>query len=88
VRGEGQASKIILYPNPSSDGKVRVVFEDMTGTRDVSLTDMSGRLIRQWQGVANNNLEITSLTAGYYSLRVINRETGEQSVEKIAVNKH
>ena len=87
VRGEGQASRIILYPNPSSDGKVKVVFEDMTGTRDVSLTDMSGRLIKQWQGVANNNLEINNLTPGYYSLRVINRETGEQSVEKMVVNK-
>ena len=87
VRGEGQASRIILYPNPSSDGKVKVVFEDMTGTRDVSLTDMSGRLIRQWQGVTNNNLEINNLTAGYYSLRVINRQTGEQSVEKMVVNK-
>jgi hypothetical protein len=30
VRGEGQANRIILYPNPSTDGKVKVVFEDMT----------------------------------------------------------
>lgn len=88
VRGDGQASRIILYPNPSSDGKIKVVFEDMSGARDVSLTDMSGRIIKQWEGITNNNLEINNITSGYYSLRVINRETGEQSVEKIVVSKH
>jgi hypothetical protein len=87
VRGEGQAGKIIVYPNPSFDGKIKVVFEDVNGTRDVSLTDISGRLIKQWTGIANNNLEIDNMTPGYYSLRVIIRETGEQSIEKIVVNK-
>jgi len=88
VRGDGQAGRIIMYPNPSSDGKVKVIFEDINGTRDVSLTDMSGRLIRQWAGVTNNNLEVTNIPAGYYSLRVINRETGEQSVEKMVIKQH
>ena len=87
VRGEGQAGKIIVYPNPSFDGKIKVVFEDVNGTRDVSLTDMSGRLIKQWTGITNNNLQIDNMTPGYYSLRVVIRETGEQSIEKIVVNK-
>ena len=87
MRGEGQAGKIILYPNPSLDGNLKVVFEDMSGTRDVSLTDMNGRLIRQWAGITKNNLEINNITSGYYSLRVINRETGEQSVEKVVFSK-
>src|ERR1051326_150921 len=39
VRGEGQAGKIILFPNPSFNGKVKVVFEDIKGTRDGSLRD-------------------------------------------------
>jgi len=77
-----------MYPNPSSDGKVKVIFEDINGTRDVSLTDMSGRLKRQWAGVTNNNLEVSNIPAGYYSLRVINRETGEQSVEKMVIKQH
>ena len=87
VRGEGQAAKIILYPNPSLDGDIKVVFEDLSGTRDISLTDMSGRLIRRWTGITNNNLEIKNIISGYYSLRVVNRETGEQSVEKVVVSK-
>jgi hypothetical protein len=87
VRGLDQPIKTIVYPNPSFDGKVNVVFEDALGIRDISLTDMSGRVVKNWNGVSNNNLQIDNLTPGFYSLRVVVRETGAQSVEKIVVNK-
>jgi hypothetical protein len=89
VRGLGQMVKTIVYPNPSLSGsKVNVLFDDKDGTRDVSLIDMSGRVIRQWKGFTNNNLQIENLTSGIYNLRVILRETGEQGIEKIVVNKN
>jgi hypothetical protein len=87
VRGIDQPGKTIVYPNPSFDGKVNVVFEDATGIRDISLVDMNGRVVKQWNGVSNNNLQIDNLVPGFYSLRVIVRETGAQSVEKIVINK-
>lgn len=87
VRGDGQASKIIVYPNPSSDGKVNVVFEDAKVTREVSVMDMSGRLVKQFKGVTNNNISIENLTPGIYTLRVFVPATGEQAVQKIVVSK-
>ena len=82
-------AKTIVYPNPSLSGsKVNVIFDEKDGMRDVSLIDMSGRVIRQWKGFTNNNLQIENLTAGLYNLRVILRETGEQGIEKIVVNKN
>lgn len=87
VRAGGQKGKTIVYPNPSSDGKVNVVFPDINTTRDVSLMDMNGRIIKQWKGVANNNIQIDNLMAGFYTVRIIDTETGEQSVEKIIVKK-
>jgi hypothetical protein len=87
VRGEGQLTKTIVYPNPSADGKVNVVFEDANVTRNVSVIDMSGRIIKQWRNVTNNNLQIENLNAGVYSIRIVSVETGEQVVEKIVVNK-
>ena len=86
VRGYEQKAKTIVYPNPSRDGRVNVVFDDAEGTRDVSLMDISGRMIKQWKGVAGNTLEIENLGQGIYSLRVVIRETGEQSIEKIVVS--
>ena len=53
VRGEGQAGKTTVYPNPSSNGRVNVVFEDATVTRDISVLDMSGRIVKQFRGVTN-----------------------------------
>jgi type IX secretion system substrate protein len=86
VRGYEQSGKIIVYPNPSTNGRVNVVFDDAEGTRDVMLMDMSGRLIKQWKGVTGNLLQIDNLTQGMYSLKVINRDTGVQSIEKVVVN--
>jgi hypothetical protein len=89
VRGDGQSGKTIVFPNPVlSGGKINVVFEDANGTRDVSLIDLNGRQVRQWKGVTNNNLQIENLTPGFYNLKIIVRETGEQTIEKIVVNKN
>lgn len=86
VRGYEQSGKVIVYPNPSNNGKVNVVFDDAEGTRDVMLMDLSGRMLKQWKGVTGNLLQIDNLSQGMYSLKVLNRETGAQSVEKIVVN--
>ena len=87
VRAGSQKGKTIIYPNPSNDGKVNVVFADMNTIRDVSLMDMNGRVMKQWKGVTNNNIQIDNLTAGFYTVRIIDTETGEQTVEKIVVKK-
>jgi len=87
VRGMEQSGKTIVFPNPSNDGKVSVVFEDINVARDVTLIDMTGRTVKQWKGVTSNNIQIENLITGFYSLRIINNETGEQVVEKLVVNK-
>ena len=87
VRGFGQKARTIVYPNPSVSGsKVNILFEEKDGARDVSLMDMSGRVIRQWKRFTNNSLQIENLPPGLYNLKVILRETGAQAIEKIVVN--
>jgi len=87
VRGEGSMGNTVVYPNPTSDGKVTVVFEEANVIRDVSVIDMTGRIIKQFKGVSNNNIQIDNLTPGMFTIRIVIPETGEQSVEKIIVNK-
>ena len=86
VLGEDQKGKTVVYPNPSSDGKVNVILEGIDGLKDITLMDMAGRIIKQWKGTSNNNIQIDNLLPGMYSFRVIARATGKQSVEKILVN--
>lgn len=87
VRGDGQIGKTIVYPNPTNNGKINVLFEDATVSRNVSVMDMSGRTIKQYRDITNNNLTIENLAPGIYSLRVFVPATGEQAVQKIVVNK-
>ena len=87
VRAGGQKGKTIVYPNPSADGKVNVVFADVNTPRDVSLSDLNGRIIKQWKNVTTNNIQINNLLAGFYTIRIVDTESGEQTVEKIVVKK-
>jgi hypothetical protein len=48
---------------------------------------MSGRVIKQMKGIITNNIVVNNLTAGIYTARIINNETGEQEVQKFVVNK-
>ena len=87
VKGTGAVSDFTVYPNPSSNGRVNVVFEDGSVSREVSVMDMSGRMVKQYRAVTNNNITIDNLTPGMYSIRIFVPATGEQVVEKIVVNK-
>jgi hypothetical protein len=45
VAGE-QMAKTVIYPNPSSDGKVNIVIGDANSPKDISILDVSGRLLK------------------------------------------
>lgn len=85
VRGLAQAGKVTVYPNPSSDGKVNVVFEDSKATWNISVADMNGRTIKQYKGVSNSVL-IDNLLPGMYMIRIADTQTGAQSNEKVIIN--
>ena len=86
VQGIGQLGRTIVAPNPSSNGQVNVIFESTGERRNLQLTDMVGRLVKQWNGYADNSLQLTGLRNGIYQLRIVDAATGAQSVEKIVVS--
>jgi hypothetical protein len=89
VRGFDQAGSITIYPNPSANGQTTIVFDNMaTRGRNIIVSDMSGRIIRQWQRMADNNLQINDLLPGIYMLRASDLETGEQQHAKIVITGH
>src|SRR5258706_1334363 len=87
VRGNGQKLMTIVYPNPSTDGKVNIVFENAEGFYDANLFDITGRMLRQWKGLTGNTFQINNLENGMYSIRIIDKASGKQIVEKIVVSK-
>ena len=87
VTGVGSAAKILIYPNPSSDGRVTLSFRNASGAHDITVADASGRVVRKWKGMVGDNLTVDNLASGFYSVSVIVTETGEQMVEKIIVRR-
>jgi hypothetical protein len=76
---------LLVYPNPSNDGEVNVVFEDQFA-KNVVVRDMSARMIKQFKNVVNN-LPIENLETGMYSIQVTDVSTAEVSVEKVIIKK-
>jgi hypothetical protein len=85
IRGDGNLAKVVVYPNPSTDGKVNIVFEDNSSLRDIIVNDMQGKVIRSFRGVSNNILVIEKLTTGFYTIKVSNRTTNASSVHKVVI---
>ena len=87
VRGEDQLSKIMVYPNPSNTGNINVMFDDASSLRDVFVTDVAGRVVKQYRNVNTNLLTIENLVDGYYTIQITNRTTAATTVEKVIIKK-
>lgn len=85
VQGEGSGTKLVIYPNPSFDGRVQVVFQDAIAVRHLVITDMGGRIVRQFNNINTSSVTVDRLTAGLYTARVIDQTTGESILQKFVV---
>jgi hypothetical protein len=86
VQGEAQNIKLLVYPNPATNGKIYVVFDNPTDVYGVELMDVTGRVVKSWKTVSNNLL-ISDLKVGQYLVKVKNNQTLETITEKIIVSK-
>jgi hypothetical protein len=87
VRGEEQPAKHLLFPNPSSDGKVNIVFDVKSATRNILVSDMSGRVVKSFRNITAANLSIDNLENGVYSIQIIDLSTSESVVEKVIIKR-
>jgi hypothetical protein len=85
VQGLEQASKTIIYPNPSSTGSFSIVFNNER-PKNVTVSDMKGSLVRKFRNVINS-LSIVGLGTGVYSIEIVDLSSSEKLVERLVVNK-
>lgn len=81
IRGDGKP-QFTIRPNPSTGGTLLLLFGDNL-KRNVSITDPSGNIIKQWDSVVNL-LQITGLSRGFYVL-VARAGDGSTQTAKIIV---
>ncbi len=87
VRGEEQPAKHLLFPNPSNDGKINIVFDVKSATRNILVSDMSGRVVKSFRNITAANLSIDNLENGVYSIQIIDLSTAVSSVEKVIIKR-
>ena len=85
VRGMNQDNEILIYPNPTINGQVNVIFNEL-GRKDISLLDNSGRLIQQWRAFDRSNLQIHSLRPATYLLRVVMESGAAVTLKFVVLN--
>jgi hypothetical protein len=86
VRGEASSTRLTVYPNPTTTGRLNLVF-DNNSLRDISVLDMSGRIVKQLQGQRSNNVSLEIMQDGLYQVQIVDRTTGELTTEKVIVKK-
>ncbi|RYZ82341.1 MAG: T9SS type A sorting domain-containing protein, partial [Proteobacteria bacterium] len=85
TRTEEATSRMLLYPNPAR-GVANLQFADAQTARDVMVTDMNGRVVKQWRNVSTQVLQLNDLTPGVYTVRVIDQRSGSQDTERLVVS--
>jgi hypothetical protein len=73
-----------IFPNPCNTD-ASVVIPAGTGNWQVVMTDLYGRILKQWNGAEEQVIRISGLSAGMYFLRLSLKETTETIVEKMVV---
>jgi len=86
VHGIDESARITVYPNPGTSGNTNVLFGS-SATRDIIISDLSGKIVKHWSNYHDDNMAITGLDAGVYMLVVINKATSEKQTQKIVIIK-
>ncbi|MCU7547488.1 T9SS type A sorting domain-containing protein [Chitinophagaceae bacterium LB-8] len=87
VAGLEQQAEVLIYPNPALNGKVNLLFSDQEGAKDVFVSDLNGKVVKQFREIRGNNLLIEGLQSGFYSIRIIDRQTSKSIIEKVIIKK-
>lgn len=77
-------SNLNVYPNPSQ-GNVTVNTGSASGKLNIYVIDNGGRVVNQYINVSTSNVRINNLKKGFYTLKLVNTETGEQSAQRVVV---
>jgi len=77
-------SNLSVYPNPNQ-GSFTVNTGSASGKLNIFVMDNTGRVVHQYMNVSTTNTRINNLKKGFYTLKIVNTESGEQSAQRVVV---
>lgn len=84
IKTNGGKMYLLVRPNPSK-GTFIVDVPTGSGVYDLSLCDLSGRVVKNLYGLNNQTLHVNNLLPGVYILKINFRESGEIVSERIII---
>lgn len=84
IKGIVFTNKVMIYPNPSSTGEIKIVFAD-AGVKQIIVFDAAGRKVQQFNKV-QHFLSVTQLKTGTYLIQISSDADGSKTTHKIMVN--
>lgn len=70
VNGLEHEGNVRVFPNPSTDGQLNIVLENIETGATIRLIDMNGRVVKEWINIDSDKIYINKVSTGMYTLRV------------------
>ena len=74
-----------MFPNPGSNGKINLLFQDEVAPKNIMIYDATGRAVKSFKNVLSANLTVDQLRPGVYNIQVINTTTQVISSDKFII---
>jgi hypothetical protein len=84
IRGMEDNARMTVYPNPARSGNMSVLFGS-SAIRNIVITDLNGKTLKQWNDYHDDNMVISGLRTGVYILIATKKGTSEKLMQKIVV---
>jgi uncharacterized protein YccT (UPF0319 family) len=85
VKLNGQSVSMV-FPNPST-GVVNISRTADGKKMNIQVIDQSGRIVSQVSNITDANYRMNLPQSGIYNIKLMYPETGEQSIQRIVVQK-
>jgi hypothetical protein len=87
VYGDDKTGGFVIYPNPGTGGRTNILFTGTVNLHSITIADANGRTIKQWKSYADNNITIENLAPGFYSVTIMDQQTGSTTSQKFVISK-
>lgn len=87
VKGIGTKSDLLIYPNPSQNGQIRIALNQANQPAKINIYDLQGRQIREQVVFQQTEITVNGLIPGLYTLTVTISNTGEKLTGKFLISK-
>lgn len=79
------AMEVNVFPNPAINGTFNVNMGCSGVPKRITIIDITGKIVRQWQSFPGTTMMVSGLAPGFYNVTVVNGTDGLRSIKKVVI---